>query len=110
VTPEQFLARHQPALATMLEEYLAEGLSHSTASERAWSILESWTAAGVNAKLPYVPGERVFWATVWALQHLADEEHWSDGITQRDLSSYLQLLNSGRDLPEGESARRPTDS
>jgi hypothetical protein len=108
VTPEDFMSEHQPVLLSTLRKYLSEEIPHSDASECAWSIIDAWAESDIDPESAYATGERVLWGAVWALQHLADEEHWSDGVTQRDLSPYLELIASRGDSPECRDARRPT--
>ena len=107
MTPAQFLADHRPSLLATLDSYLAGGLPHSAAQESAWLIIEAWMSAGLGHEESYVHAEDTFWATVWAIQHLADEEHWSDGVTGRELSRYQRLLADNEALPNREEGKRP---
>ena len=97
-------------LAGHLRRYVAGELSHSALQEqverhfRAFAEDSAWRAS------PYAAGERAYWCALWTVQHLADEEHWQDGLPQRDLSFLLPLLRDRRDLPEGWDGRRPSDA
>jgi len=107
MTPEDFVIEYRPVLIETLRRYLAGNVTHSAASECAWSIIEAWNKFDISAQAKYAPGERVLWSTVWAVQHLAGEDHWSDGTVQRDLPSLLALLESGEELPPGWQGNRP---
>lgn len=108
MTAAQFTARHQPKLLKVLEDYLEGHLRHSDASDCAWEIISEWGVSGVAPDSPFAEGERALWGTVWTLQHLADQEHWGQGITQRGLAPYFEILRRGSDLPVDEVAERPT--
>ena len=58
---------------------------------------------------PYVPGEGVYWCALWTAQHLADGEHWRDGLPQRDLNVLFDALRDHRELPGGWQGRRPNE-
>ena len=96
-------------LIAQLDDYLAGRLSHAAIQNhvehhfRAWDADTSWRAT------PYASGERTYWCALWTAQHLADEEHWRDGLPQRDLSVLIDALRHRRELPDGWQGRRPDD-
>ena len=97
-------------LADHLERYVAGELSHTALHEhierhfRAWEQDAAWQAS------PYAAGERAYWCAIWAAQHLADEEHWRDGLPQKEFPLLLPLLRHRGDLPKGWEGRRPSDA
>jgi hypothetical protein len=106
-SPIKFLESHTPTLIQTLEQYLRQSLSHEHASNFAWSTIEAWGELSISGKNPESSKEELFWAAIWALQHLADAEHWADGVTQRELAPLLNSLRTGLPIPEGVSAFRP---
>ncbi len=103
----EFLAVEAPKLLRLLERYLGEEVSHAEASAFAWTVIEKWSKHSIAGKTPESTREEVFWAAVWALQHLADSGHWSDGVTQRELEPLIRSLRIGGQVPPGISALRP---
>ncbi|OZY84309.1 hypothetical protein CBP51_13930 [Cellvibrio mixtus] len=75
----------QKELIEKLEAYLAGSLSHEDIQKQAWNY------ANHSPKVP-TPKESNFWATVFAIIHLADEQHWCDGCTKRDLMIFCHEL------------------
>ena len=68
-----------------LESYLSGSLTHEEIREFAWSLAD---------EIPAEPDshEKVYWSAVFSIIHLADEGHWSDGCTERDLGNLCQQL------------------
>lgn len=108
MTAAEFTQRQRVRLLEILDGYLGGRVAHDDASACAWEIITDWEASGMPPETPLAAGEEVVWATVWALQHVADSEHWADGVTQRDLRRYVDLLRTGGELPPGETAQRPS--
>ncbi len=107
VSIETFVSTRRAELITLLERYCASDTNHDEASDFAWSVIDGWEEGEHNTKSPYLLGERTFWAAIWSLQHLADEQYWEDGVTQRELRRYIPLLKENSELPQGEDGRRP---
>jgi len=81
-------------LIIKLESYLSGNIPHDEIREYAWDFAEE------SPKNP--PAEdKPFWSTIFTIIHLADEEHWNDGCTQRDLESLLKTLKSGHSTETG---------
>lgn len=68
-----------------LESYLSGSLSHGEIREFAWSLAD---------ESPRKPAEheKMYWSAVFSIIHLADDDHWGDGCTQKDLGSLCELL------------------
>ncbi|WP_351077572.1 hypothetical protein [Shewanella sp. CAL98-MNA-CIBAN-0140] len=75
-------------LAEKLESYLSGKIDHEAIKSHAWSLSDA------SPKEP-TEAEKVFWSTVFTIIHLADDEHWKDGCTQRDLGELLIQLKGG---------------
>ncbi len=75
-------------LAEKLGAYLSEQIDHKAIQSYAWGL------AGSSPKEPE-ESEKVFWSSVFSIIHLADDEHWQDGCTQRDLGKLLSQLKGG---------------
>ena len=106
----EFLAEFKPRLVETLRKYLGGELSHQDASDFSWSVISAWENRNMVLSNPYQKGEHVFWASIWSTQHLADEEHWKDGCTHRELGRYLHLLESNGELARDEEGNRPGDT
>ncbi|MHC4649180.1 MAG: hypothetical protein ACYTBJ_27330 [Planctomycetota bacterium] len=105
---DKFLSMFRPKLVRAAESYLAKETSHKQVTDYAWGIIKAWSTLEPAAKEGlYLEGERAFWATIWALIHLANEEHWRAGVPQKELPGLLEILKSGADLPPGYDAKRP---
>ena len=96
-------------LITQLEDYLAGRLSHEDIQTRVEQHFKAWDTDAAWHAAPYAPGERAFWCALWTAQHLADDEHWKDGLPQRDLLVIIDALRHNRELPVGWQGRRPDD-
>ena len=72
-------------LAEKLEAYLSGQIDHEAIKSYAWRFTES---------SPKEPSEndKAFWSSIFSTIHLADDEHWNDGCTQRDLGALLAQL------------------
>lgn len=68
-----------------LENYLSGSLSHEEIREFAWRLA---------AESPAEPNhhDKLYWSAVFSVIHLADEGHWRDGCTQRDLGGLCRQL------------------
>ena len=104
-TPSKFLQKHKSNLIEKLENYLLDSSSHEEFQKYAWKVIE--TGGKLSSTEPYEEGEDVFWATIWTLQHLADDDHIKLDSTKVDLITLLGLLKNPGSLPEGWVGKRP---
>jgi hypothetical protein len=104
----EFLGSYKPRLIRVIQDYLVQRLSHEEVKHLAWEIIDTWSGLTDEAKAaPYLEGEKPFWATVWASVHLANNDHWDEGLCQEELGCLLQILKRGGELPAGHDAKRP---
>ena len=75
-------------LAEKLEAYLSGQIDHETIRSYAWDLSHGSPEEPTES-------EKVFWSSVFSIIHLADDEHWSDGCTQKDLGECLNQLKGG---------------
>jgi hypothetical protein len=107
-TPLDFIENRAERLTLSVKEYLEGVHSHQYMREMAWQTIEEWQAIDVQTKsMPYVNGEKAFWAIVWSLVHVTDEEHWTDQVPQRELPVLVEIVERRGDLPFGYDAKRP---
>ena len=72
-------------LITKLEGYLSRELTHDEIKEFAWNLVE-------DSPKETSREENIYWSTLFSIIHLADDEHWKDGCTQRDLTDLCVKL------------------
>ena len=75
-------------LANKIEDYLSGRIDHESIKSYAWKYAER------SPKQP-PDNDKVFWNSIFSIIHLADDEHWSDECTQKELSAFIFKLNSG---------------
>ena len=76
-------------LIAKVEKYFAGEFSHDEISDYAWGLAD---------KAPHsIPDEdKVYWSCVFSIIHLADESHFKDGCTQKDLGELLEKLKANQ--------------
>lgn len=104
-TASQFLQKHKSKLIEKLAKFLMDFSSPEEIQKYVWDVIES--GGELPPSEPYEKGEDVFWATIWAVQHLADENHIKLESTKAELNNLLRLLKNGGSLPEGWVGKRP---
>ncbi len=103
---DNLIQEETKALIVVLSDYLDQK-AHSQIQAHIDRILENWEKLKIEEKTPCIKGEKEFWCTVWATQHLASDDHWSDDVTQSELSLLLNVLKGNSDLPSGYEGKRP---
>jgi hypothetical protein len=81
--------KNKIGLAEKLNAYLSGEIDHSAIKSHAWALADS------SPKDP-VESDAIFWSCVFTIIHLADDEHWNDGCTERDLGKLLTKLKDGK--------------
>ena len=78
-------------LIAKLERYLSGELSHDEISEYSWALAD---------KAPdSIPEEdKEYWSCVFSIIHLADESHFKDGCTQKEVGVLLEKLKINQHL------------
>ena len=104
---DHFVNVHKKRLQDLLERYLSGDVRHEDAREVAWSIVDEWNGLQLADETPRTGQEDLLWATVWSLQHCADEGHWNDGVTKQTLEPLHNALANNTGLPAGYSGNRP---
>lgn len=104
---QKFVSNNRIELARLIEEYLASNLGHDEIQRHIDKVFSNWENMNYPKSLPMLDGEKEFWCTFWAVQHLATEDHWADGVTQKELEQLLSVLNGVEELPPGYEGRRP---
>ena len=72
-------------LIAKLESYLSGELSHDEIAEYSWSLADD-----VPELIPEENKE--YWSCIFSIIHLADETHFQDGCTQKELRVLLEKL------------------
>ncbi len=106
MTASELINSEKSELVKILECYLAGACSHSTVQEKINQIFNKWEMV-TDKESTYQKHEETFWCAVWTSQHLASEDHWQNGITQKDLPTIVRLLKENSELPNGWSGKRP---
>ncbi len=101
------MAVNKSKLMEKLEEYLSNPSSHEEIQKYVWDEIDA--GENIPSSEPYEQAEEVFWATIWSLQHLADDDHIKLETTKTEFKTLLSLLKSGGSLPEGWVGKRPYD-
>lgn len=96
---QDFIDKNSRRLANVLGEYLTSNLHHDDVQEHVNCILADWDRLAKKSSTPFVEGEKAFWCAMWSTQHLASEDHWNEGVAQRDLAQLLAVLNGKESLP-----------
>ena len=86
-------------IAEEMKAYLAGSRSHQDMRELAWSKVNAPTARDIL--------DKAYWNAVWTLQHVADEEHWKSGTTQRDVELAIKYLEDPSSMPDSIQGRAP---
>ncbi len=85
---EEVSQTNKDELTKKLNAYLSGQIDHEAIRSYAWGLSESLPKESIES-------EKVFWSCVFSIIHLADDEHWKDGCTERDLGELLNKLKSG---------------
>lgn len=104
---QQFVEDKTEELGRVLDNYLAQNIQHGEVQRFVDSVFSDWEREGTKGAEPMVVGEKEFWCAVWATQHLATEDHWIDGVAQRELAFLLRVLKGEELLPASFDGRRP---
>ena len=102
-----FIQKETKELIASLSGYLGQKISHGEIQAYIDRIFDKWEKVNIEVSSPYSPGEIEFWCSVWSTQHLASEDHWNDGVSQKELGILLKVLKGESPLPQGYEGRRP---
>jgi hypothetical protein len=103
---KEFIEDNSEKLIQKLKEYSESNISHCDMQKYIDSIFDLWYGLDCDKTIEKSKEEEIFWHAVWTMQHVADEEHFKDGITQKEIVKCLNFLNNNY-LPKGYIANRP---
>ena len=103
---QNFVDNNLVLLISKIKSYLDAKITHQDMREFVDKIFDDWDNLQCDKTIDEVKGESSFWYALWTIQHLADEEHWKDGITKPELIKCLGFIEKGH-LPDGYIGRRP---
>jgi hypothetical protein len=105
---QTFIENYKKTLMDMINGYLSGTVTHERIRNYVWDIIDDWLSKKNKLKSePVAPGEREFWAAVWMIQHIADQEHWEEGLPQKYFPELLTYLNGHQEMPDTYSGGRP---
>jgi hypothetical protein len=105
--PQDFLKKHGADLLQVLRNYDSGKIGHEEAREFAWAVIADCEESAVPRDAAYTTSEHAFWAAIWSVVHLADQEHWADNCARPAVQKYIRILSGEDSLPSGEKALRP---
>ncbi len=94
-------------LIELITFYLSKDATTEQLQEFAWQMIDYFTFTEEKALPSEVEGEKEFWYAIWLIQHLADEEHEKNGITERSLKDALDYLKKIKKIPINFKGERP---
>ena len=103
---KSFIQEEKEKLISQLSQYLSQNISNEEIQSHVNKVFDAWERMEID-NLAYQEGEKEFWCSLWAIQHLASEDHWQEGVTQKDLGFLLSVLKGKSVLPESFEGRRP---
>lgn len=101
------LIRKFDDLLKLLIDFKDDRASNHQLRSFAWDVIDYFTDTPSNELPAEEKFERVFWYTIWQIQHLCDESHQNDGATKRELLKTLAYMRGEKKLPENFVGRRP---
>ena len=104
---EDFVIEERKVLIAQLSECLFQAITHEEIKSYAWSVIDKWKDLNIDVSKPYSEGEKELWCSIWSIQHLASEDHWLDGVAQKELGLLLKVLNNESALPTNYEGCRP---
>ncbi len=102
-----FVQEETKQLVAQLSGYLSQKVTHEEIQSYVESVVERWEKLNQEPNGPYSEGEKELWCALWSIQHLASEDHWSEGVTQKDLGFLLNVLRGESVLPPEYVGKRP---
>lgn len=105
-TVETFIVKHRTKLLQIVRGFIDQTVSLSEAREHIWRIMDDWDLLPeVIRTQRYIKGEKAFWAIIWEINTISDEDY-TEGEIQA-LNVFLECLAKMSNLPSGYEARRP---
>jgi hypothetical protein len=94
-------------LIELLLGFFAGTHSADNLQDFAWEVIDFYSRSPRESLPPINGDENVFWYAVWQIQHLATEDHLSDGSATADLTAVLKYLRGDEELPKEFFGSRP---
>jgi hypothetical protein len=94
-------------LIKIIFKYLDNKCDLETLQDFSWEIIEYFNRTNKLELPPYQEFEKEFWYTIWQIQHLADNEHESEGFTKKILAEALEYLQKKKKIPDNFVGIRP---
>lgn len=94
-------------LLILLVGFVADQISCSELQRFSLEVIDYFTDTPSKELPAEEPFEKVFWYTIWQIQHLCDDLHQRDGTTKRELSKALAYMKGEKNIPQEYVGRRP---
>jgi len=94
-------------LIKLLTEYSRGEISSEGLQHFSWDMIDYFSKHKKNGLPPISDFEKEFWYAIWEIQHLSDEGHEKDGVTQKTLLDALAYLNGTKKIPSNFIGTRP---
>ncbi len=96
-------------LIDLLNAYIKNEANYQTLHEFSWDVIEKYVEKDSD-KAPLSNQEKIFWHSIWQLQHLADKEHENDGTLKREAIELLGYLSGRKQIPAELVGKRPVQA
>ena len=104
----RFIENYFLELPIKLKIYLKQEWTHNEMRNYLWKIIDEWNQIpDADKQVPISSKEQMIWFVVWNIIHIADEEHWNDGITGNEIKNCIDFLEMKQEFPKDYLARRP---
>lgn len=101
------LEEKRQEFVALLSDFLNDAVSVDVLQEFVWDVINYFSTTPKRDLPPSAEFEKTFWYVIWQVQHLATEDHLSDGSAFPELKEALEYLQGGKDLPDEYVGRRP---
>ncbi len=106
---EQFIAEYRLELISRIQSYLEGGVSHGDMFDYTCEIIDRWHELPDDVRnAPYAEREKQFWTAIWTIQALASENHWADGLPQKEFPKVMKVLAGKEKFPKYCDGGRPS--
>ncbi|MEP3244232.1 MAG: hypothetical protein ABJN40_20145 [Sneathiella sp.] len=94
-------------LIDLLSGFIAGTYSADVLQDFVWEVIDFYSSTPKELLPPVLSDEKVFWCAVWQIQHLATEDHISDGSATASLTDALMYLRGEEEMPKEFFGARP---
>jgi hypothetical protein len=109
----EFLERHIPCLQQHIDRVAPRYRVPSDFLDHVGLVLDEWAGVGLEARrCEYLPGERVFWYTLYLMEELAELPRAADSdpyvaLMRENLAEMRHLIAGRGELPSRFDVCRP---